>query len=220
MPRRLIPAVLALLPPVLLAGTATAGLETSADQDITDQSVLTSSDVPLGFEAFADADGDDVQRGAKCKVVTRASKQLNRAPNTEASFAQGRTALINNQVSVFETPKEAKAAYAAYAGKKAPACFERGFEESYAAQLDDPEAEVQVTLDRYGPDLGDAAVGYELQIDLSAGGQQQTLFANLEVVRVGRAIDAFAFINSGEALSSDDIVAMTDAGVGRLEASL
>jgi hypothetical protein len=104
MPRRLIPAVLALLLPVLLAGPATAGLETSEDQQIADESVLTSSDVPLGFEAFADDEDDEPQRGSKCKAVNRASKQLNRAPHNEASFSQGRTSLINNQVSVFETP--------------------------------------------------------------------------------------------------------------------
>jgi hypothetical protein len=79
---------------------------------------------------------------------------------------------------------------------------------------------VQVTVDRYGPDLGDTAVGYEVEIVLSDQGQQETLFVNLEVVRVGRAIDAFAFLNSGVPLASDDIVAMTDTGVERLEAAL
>jgi hypothetical protein len=215
----MVPLVIAALAVTVWAAPAHGGLETSDDELISQGSVLTQADVPAGFEQFADDDAPEPDRGASCKAVTRASEALNAAPNTEASFAQGRDALINNQVSVFEDARQAKAAFVAYANKKAPRCFRDGFEETYAARLSE-SGKVDVTVDRYQPDLGDTSVGYEVEIALSDQGESQTLFANLEVVRVGRAIDAFAFISADEPLSSDDIVSMTEAGVTRLEDAL
>ena len=209
------------LPLVVLFLPSPAGAATSSDdQQIAEDSALTSADVPTGFVQGPAGVDDPPARSAKCRFLTRAAKTLNRAPNREVSFRQGEASLINNQVSVFDDPQAAKVTFAAYAGRKAPACFEQGFEESYAAQLDDPNAEVEVTLDRYRPDLGDASAGYELEIGIAAEGETQVLYVNLEIARVGRAIDAFGFVNANELFPSDDIVSVTDAGMERLDQAL
>ena len=78
-----------------------------------------------------------------------------------------------------------------------------------------------MTLDRYEPDLGDESTGYEMEIGIaSADGDTAVLYVNLEIARVGRAIDAFGFIQESELFASDAIVAMTDAGMERLEQNL
>ena len=218
--RRMVAAVFALpLVVLLVASTASAG-STSDDQQIADDSALTVEDVPTGFVQGPAGADESPSRSPECSFLTKAAKALNRVPNREVAFRQGQSSLINNQVSVFDSPKAAKAAFAAYAGKKAQACFEQGFEESYVKQLDDPNAEVEVTIDRYQPDLGDASVGYELEVGIAAKGETQVLYVNLEIARVGRAVDAFGFINANELFASDDIVSVTDAGMERLEQAL
>ena len=218
--RRLLATVLA-LPLVVLLVPSIAGAGSSGDdQQIADDSALRSADVPTGF-VQGPAGADELpSRSPECSFLTKAAKALNRAPNREVSFRQGEDSLINNQVSVFDSPREARAAFAAYAGKRAPACFEQGFEASYEEQLDDRDAEVEATIDRYQPDLGDASAGYELEIGIAAKGETQVLYVNLEIARLGRAIDAFGFVNANELFASDDIVSVTDAGMERLEQAL
>lgn len=191
-----------------------------ADQDIATESVLTADDVPTGF-AQAPAGSDETpSRGPKCKALTKAAKALNAAPNEEVAFRNSAKALINNQVSVFETPKAAKAAYAGYATKSTETCLEQGFEESYREQLDDPNAEVEVNVLRYEPDLGDASVGYDLEIGIAAGGDTGVLYGTLEVAQLGRAVSGYAFLQENELFASDTIVAVTAAGMARLEQAL
>ena len=84
----------------------------------------------------------------------------------------------------------------------------------------DPSEPRPARRGRYDPDLGDQAVGYEIEIEASADGQTESYFVDLQVVRVGRAIDAFGFFNSSGPPPSDDVVAMTETGVDRLAAAL
>lgn len=218
---RRLPTIVLTLPlvVVLIASPAGAGTR-SDDQQIADDSALASTDVPTGFVQGPAGADESPTRSPECRFLTKAAKALNRAPNREVSFRQEQASLINNQVSVFDSPKAARAAFGAYASKKAAACFEQGFEESYAEQLDDPDAEVEATIDRYQPDLGDASAGYELEIGIASNGETQVLYVNLEIARLGRAIDAFGFVNANELFASDDIVSVTDAGMERLERAL
>jgi hypothetical protein len=215
----------ALLVVLALAVPAPAGAgDRAADQQIADDSVLTIDDVPSGFEETPADDEPDVQPGAVCKRIRAAAKAADAAPHAAAEFEtpgdETGSALINNQVSVLTSPKQAKAVYAAFAAPKARQCFTTAYQRAFLEQIDDPSAEVQVTVDRFTPDLGDTAVGYEIVIEASAQGESRTFFANLQVIRDGRGLDAFGFFNSGSAPVSDDIDAMTREGVDRLEAAL
>jgi len=225
MPRRLITAAIALLITVVLASPATAGLETSKDQQIADESVLTSSDVPSGFEQVPPDDDDTTPASKVCRTVRRGRDALDDAPNAEVEFrtrgdASG-SALIGNKVAVFETTKAATRALRAYADDDTGRCFEQNYRKIFESELAGADgASVEVTSSRYAPDGGDAAVGYEVEIEASAEGDSQTFYVDLAVYRVGRTIDAFAYFNSGSQPPSDDVAAMTDAGLGRLEDAL
>jgi hypothetical protein len=198
---------------------APAGLG-SEDQDIADESVLTIDDVPTGFEIAQPDDEDEGAPGRACRSVRRGRDALNEAPNAEAEFRVESQAFINNKVAVFERAREARAAFRGYAGPATAECFERTYSEEFERQIGSPDAEVDVTVDRFEPDLGDDAVGYEIEIEASAEGESETFYVELQVVRVGRAVDGFAFFSTGRPPPSDDVVDMVETGVDRLTAAL
>jgi len=217
--------VAAVLSMPALAGAADRG----ADQQIADESALTIDDVPTGFNEEAADDSSDPQPGAACRAIRKAAKAADAAPHTEVEFRtpgdDSGSALINNQVSVLASPKRAKVIFAAYAARDARRCLTGAYESIFTEQLDDPTAKVVVNADRYTPDLGDASVGYEVEIVATAQGDSNTIYVenfyvDIEVARVGRALDAFGFFNTRNPPPSDDVVAMTDAAVARLEAAL
>jgi hypothetical protein len=215
----------------LVAATAVVTIPSTAgaadragDQRIADDSVLTIDDVPDGFKVSPDSDGPP-PAGAECKAIRKGRAALSAVPNAEGNFLNtppngSGSERISSKVSVFGKTKAAKAAFAGYAGDDSEACFERTYEELLLDELDIPDATVDVTVDRYEPDLGDDAVGYELEIALAAQGDSQTLFYDIEVTRVGRAVAGFAFLDTGEPFPSDEIVDMTDTSVERLEDAL
>lgn len=228
MPSRLTPRrvnAVAAVAAVMLAIPAVAGAaDREADQQIAGDSVLTIDDVPTGLEEIAASDEPTTQTGAACKAIRVAGQAASAAPNTEVAF---RTAVdptaeanITNQVSVFASTRKAKAAYGAYAASSAKRCFTSALERIVLDQLEDPSARVHVTVDRFAPELGDAAVGYDVVIALSTQRDAATLYADIQVVRVGRGLDAFGFFNQGSTPPSAGVDAMTRAGVSKLEAAL
>ena len=208
----------------VIAVPVPAAAGASSDAEIAEQAVLTIDDVPEGFEEQPVTDDEAPPSGRACKDIRRGRKLLDSAPNAEAEFRtpgdETGGALINNKVTVFKSARGAKRAYAAYAGPQSAECFRLTYEEIFLEQLDDPDASVDISVDEYDPDLGDAAAGYEIEIQASAQGESKTFHIDIEVSRVGRAVDAFAFFNTGSPPPSDDVVTMTDAGVGRLESAL
>lgn len=208
---------------VVMTPTLAGAAGISSDREIAEGSVLAIDDVPAGFEETPSSDDSPPPGGAACKDIRRGTKALDRGDSSEVDFRSPDTgngrAIINNKVAVFEKTKAAKAAFAAYDGSDNEECFAKTYEELFLEQLDDPDATVDVTVDRYGPDLGDAAVGYEVAIAVTSQGESDTFYLDIEVIRVGRAIDAFAFGNPSNALPSDDVVQMTETGVERLEAA-
>jgi hypothetical protein len=186
--------------------------------------VLTIDDVPSGFDRVRAEDERDLQAGAACKQIRAAAKAADAAAHSKVEFRtpgdETGSALINNQVSVLKSTKLARAVYAAYAAPKARQCLTTAYQRIFLDQINDPSREVQVTADRFTPDLGDAAVGYEVVIEASAQGESSAFFVNLQVIRDGRGLDAFGFFNTGNAPPSDDVDEMTRAGVDKLEAAL
>ena len=202
-----------------------AAANRSGDQQIADDGVLTTGDVPTQFHATTPNDTPDRPPGPACAGIRTAAKALDAAPHDEVQFettpdSAGNNALINNQVSVFASSKPAKAAYAPYAAKSAKACLETEFERVFLEQIGDPSAKVDVSAKRFVPGLGDASVGYRVKIDASAKGDSEAFYVDVEVVRTGRGVNAFGFFNSGSPPPSDDVVSMTETGVQRLENAL
>jgi hypothetical protein len=121
---------------------------------------------------------------------------------------------------VFPSVKGAREALAFYDSPQAGECLRTTYEKVFRDQLHNPKATVDVKVDAYLPDLGDASTGYEVTIAASAKGQSQTFYVDVELMQVGRAVDAFGFFNSGSPPPSDDVTSMTKTGVDRLAQAL
>jgi hypothetical protein len=200
---------------------APAGADGTDDQQIADDSTLTIEDVDaIVGEGFSEEAPDDSEQGfdaPSCTAIRTAVKVVKKAPSAEVEFsaeAGAGFASIRNNVGVLSNAKRAKSVYSAYAGPKAADCLEAAFVEAYEAQ--NPDAEVAVTVEEFEPDAGDASVGYEGQVSSGTSG----FYFEIQLVRVGRAVDRFFFVNTSSAPPSDDTVQLVDDGVTRLAENL
>jgi hypothetical protein len=206
-----------------LSVTAPVGATESADQQIADDSVLTADDVPTVFHTSKVGDSRE-PAGKACLSIRKARKALRKATNKEVAFqtdpGQQGGALIDNKVAVFPSKKSAQAVLASYSTSSTDDCFTKTYQELFRDQLHDPKAKVDVSTSEYLPGLGDTSVGFDVRIDVSSHGKSNSFYVDLQLVRVKRAIDAFAFQNSGGKPPADDVSAMTRTGVTRLETAL
>ncbi len=215
---------LALTAAAIVAVPLTAAATTASDQRIARDSVLRKSDVPSGFNRSTPSKDDQQYPSSACKSIRRGRDLLDSASSKEVEFrtksGDSGGALINNKVAVFSNVKGARAALAAYDSPQAGECLRATYEKVFRNELDDPKATVDVKVDGYLPELGDASTGYQVTIDASAKGESQTFYVDIELAQVGRAVDAFGFFNSGSPPPGDDVTTMTQTGVDRLEQSL
>jgi hypothetical protein len=215
---------LALTAAVIVAVPVAATASTASDQRIARDSVLRKSDVPAGFARSATANDNQQYPSSACKSVRRGRDALDAAASKEVEFrtkgGDSGGALINNKVAVFSNVKGARGALAAYDSPQAGECLRATYEKVFRDQLSDPKATVDVKVDAYLPDLGDASTGYEVTIDAAAQAQSETFYVDIELIQVGRAVDAFGFFNSGSPPPSDDVTNMTQTGVDRLAQAL
>ena len=206
---------------VVLALATPAGADTADDQQIADDSTLTIDDInTIVGEGLTEQPPDDSEQefeAPSCAAIRKAAKLVKKGPHAETEFgieAGDAFANINNIVGVLTSAKRAKAVYAAYAGPKAADCLEEAYTEAIAAQ--NPDDKATVTVDEFEPDAGDAAVGFEGQVESDSGG----FYFEIVYVRVGRAVDGFYFVNSGSAPPSDDTAQLVEDGVARLTENL
>jgi hypothetical protein len=208
---------------VLTAGVA--GAAGAADERIARRSVLTTRDVPQGFSATAPSnESDPAGVEAACASIRRGRLAMKAAPNHEVAFrtptnsSQG--ALIDNKVAVFAGAKAAARTLDAYAAKTSATCFKNSYEQLLRSQVSDPKANVEVGVERFDPGLGDDSTGYKVSIYAGVGSRSQRFFVNIQLVRVGRGIDAFGFFNTGREPPAADVRDMTTTGVARLTHAL
>jgi hypothetical protein len=198
-----------------LATPAAAG--GSDDQEIADDSVITAADVPSAFEEVKPATDQEFDAPA-CAAIRKSAKAINAAPNAEVAFGveeEPEYAQIENKVSVFPSAAKAKAVFAPYGASKAITCLEQAFTEAVTSQ--NPDADVDVDLSTFDPDLGDASVGYEGRV---SGGAEDEFYVEIRMIRVGRATDSFFIVNSAKPPPSDDVEAIVTAGVDSLTENL
>ena len=210
---------LAIATVVGFASTASAG--PSSDQEIADDSVLTIDDVPDGFEED-DAGDDSTLDAPACAAIRKAAEAINDAPNTEVSFSAGSgdvISLIDNQVTLLASAKRAQVLYRPYAASRARVCLNEGFAESFAARASD-DAEVEADFERFDPDGGDAAVGYEGTVVVSTDDGSVEYFIELYQIRIDRGLVSMLFLNTNSPPPSDDVELMIETVLTRLEDSL
>ena len=201
-----------------LAGPAAAG-ESKRDKEILNSGVITQDDVPAGWTSKKATGGDRAYQGiSSCKkiksAVDNAKKNVPRARSREFQdpTSQGTTS-ADDTVYAFKDAKAATKFLANYQDAEATTCIEKAAAKVARSQPSAESPTVSPVTDLEG--VGDEAVGYEIALDFSAGGQTATLYIDLVAVRVGRTFIGFDFSNLGERIP--DGPAIVQAVVARVQ---
>ena len=199
------------------AAAAPAGADRANDQQIADNAVLTSDDVP-GFEPHTSGDAP-LPEVPECRGLERARKQLEAAPNKEVEFRPPSEAqVVNNQVSVLASTKRAKQVLRAYQSPTAERCLETTFRGGTASRNRGVDVTVEVSPSPL--DSGDDAGAYDLVVTATKDAKTQQIFTTVAVVRVGRAIAAFGFGDESSTVPADVATGLIDLVTQRLQEAL
>ena len=199
------------------AAAAPAGADRANDQQIADNAVLTSDDVP-GFEPHTSGDAP-LPEVPECRGLERARKQLEAAPNKEVEFRPPSEAqVVNNQVSVLASTKRAKQVLRAYQSPTAERCLETTFRGGTASQNRGVDVTVEVSPSPL--DSGDDAGAYDLVVTATKDAKTQQIFTTVAVIRVGRAIAAFGLGDESSTVPADVATGLIGLVTQRLQEAL
>jgi len=219
-PRVLAPGVIVAAGVIVLgvgAATRPAGADRANDQQIADNAVLTSDDVP-GFEPHTSGDAP-LPKAPECRGLERARKHLDAAPNKEVEFRpSSERQVVDNQVSVLSSTNRAKQILRAYRSSTAQDCLITTFTDGIASQNAGIDVKVDVTPTAL--ESGSDAVAYDLAVSSTESGKTQRLFTTVAVVRVGRAIAAFGLGDESGTVPVDIATGLIGLVTQRLQEAL
>jgi hypothetical protein len=199
------------------AAAVPAGADRANDQQIADNAVLTSDDVP-GFEPNTNEDAP-LPNVPECRGLERARKQLEAAPNKEVDFRTPSEAQdVNNQVSVLSSSKRARRVLKEYKSPKAPDCFTTVYSTGITSKTQG--VDVTVGVAPAPVESGDESLGYDLTVTATKGSESQTLHLTLALVRVGRAVAAYGFGDKGGPVPADVATGLIELVTERLQEAL
>jgi len=199
------------------AATTPAGADRTNDQQIADNAVLTSDDIP-GFEPHTSGSAP-LPKAPECRGLERARKQLDAAPNKEVEFRPpSEQQVVDNQVSVLSSTKRAKQILRAYRSPTARDCLVTTFTDGIARQGSGVDVKIDVTPTTQ--QSGSDAVSYDLTVTVTDSGKTQQLFTTVAVVRVGRAVAAFGLGDEGGTVPADVATGLIELVTQRLQEAL
>jgi hypothetical protein len=200
------------------AWVAPALAGSSDDQDIADASVLTEDDVFFYGLNETEPEPDEPPKGAVCKGIRASEAAADDAPNAEAAFSDAIGTLVENQVSVFETVKQAKAAMAPYLQAKAIRCAERSLEASLQENLE-PGSSYEFNGEPELIPIGDEGMVLPILVTITdPDGAVSDRVLELGAFRVGRALATMSTLNTDEPFpGSEDLASLI---ADNLEANL
>ena len=182
-----------------LAGPALAVGATKGDKAILKAGVITKADVPADWTSKKGESTGAALRGIKdCRkinaAVADAKKDIPRAQSRQFSDPVPEHAtMAQDAVYAFSNNRSATKFVSTYQGARAQACFEKlATEVAKDRPTAGPPTAAPIT-DLQG--VGDEATGYEIAATFTQDGGAATLYIDLVLVRVGRAVMGFTFTN-------------------------
>jgi hypothetical protein len=199
-----------------------ASKRTSNDDAIEKRAVLKKTDLEAGWVASRRSEPEPSTVPA-CAGIEAVNAQLRPRSAQSPDFTLSQLTMINNSVVVLKSTKQAKRALEPYREPDAVTCLESVIAEAFSGPGIESVRAVVVPSEDAPPGADEAVrLAIELTANTSATPQKpaQTylLFYDLLVVRVGRALTSFAFLNQGKPLPQQ--YEAIDAVVGRLEDAL
>ncbi len=205
---RRLPLLLGLVLVLSCAWALPALAGSSDDQDIADSSVLTESDV-ADYGLAEDAPSEDAPpSGSVCKAIRAAEKAADRAANATTAFADAEgTVLVEDEVTVFKSPKAAKVAGAAYTGSKAAACLEKVLEEGLQENLE-PGSSYEFNGNPDDIPIGDGGTVFQVLVTITdPDGAVTEQYVEVGTFRVGRGFASMTVISTGEPFAGSEALA-------------
>jgi len=201
-----------------------------ADLAIAKGSVLVIADFPSGWRTQRASSKDLDQAYAEtrqCKsfVKTRAKARSNNAHADAPEFAQGDQMYVDNTVFVFADDQAAtKAAIQTFSSDDYKSCLTAALKKTIEARLNKRNVhfeDVKVDVGDLSADqVGDATAAQQAVVTVTQrNGLQTTLYADLEEIRVGRAVALFGFQNAYSSFP-DLKTSLIDAVITRLGQNL
>jgi hypothetical protein len=219
--RRLGPvAVLAVA--IALAVSAVPAWAASSDKAIEKQAVLKQRDFPAGWASSPRTDAPPSTDPA-CADIEAVNRALRPIATRSPDFSKSQFTMANNSVVLLKTTKQARKYLEPYRTATAVACLESVVKEAFAdPAIASTRVEVSPTDDV--PRGAHEAAGFDMQVTVTTVATPQqparavVLYWDLVVLRVGRALANFGFLNPIRPLPEQD--ELIDAVVARLEAAL
>jgi hypothetical protein len=209
------------------AASAKPNPKRQTDQAIAKGSVLVIGDFPSGWrtQRASNKAADEAQaQTPECKNYVRARKKARSNPHVDApEFAQGDQMYVDNTVLVFADEQAAKTAAQTFTGNEYKTCLSKSTKKVVEARLNKRSVkfdDVKVDVGDLSADqAGDATTAQQAVVTVTQGSSTLTLYADLEVVRIGRALAFFSFQNSSTQFP-DLKATLIDAVITRLGQAL
>jgi hypothetical protein len=209
---------------VIAAAAAIPAAASASDDAIERKAALRASDFPAGWEKAARRDPTDSGLDA-CNGIDGVNAALVPISTRSPNFVRPDTdnVLANGSVVVLKSTKQARGYLEPYRDPEAVRCLET-ITETGLTDAGYTAVSVYVTPSTDVPAGADEAAGFNMQITVTSavlsGRPDVTavIYEDVVVVRVGRALASFSFLNPQRSLPDQD--ELVDVVIGRLEASL
>lgn len=205
--------VAALAALIAIAAPAAAG-ESKSDKALLKAGVITKADVPPDWTSKKSSQSDQPLRSQECKDIKKAVDNAKKKTPRQRSrdFEPSGTSATSAQDTVyaFKNVSGATKFIANYSNPSANACFEALANELATSQPTAGTPGVAPITDLQG--VGDDAVGYEITVPFTAGGESTTLYVDFVVVRQGRAVLGFGFSNRDERIPEGPSIVQSVVG--------
>ena len=208
----------------VVAVIATAAAAAGNDDAIERKAVLRATDFPAGWEKASRRDPTDSGLDV-CDGIDGVNAALVPISTRSPNFVRPDTdnVLANGSVVVLKSTKQARGYLEPYREPDAVRCLET-VTETALTDAGYTAVSVYATPSTDVPAGADDAAGFDLQITLTSAGVTgrpdvtAVIYEDVVVVRVGRALASFSFLNPERSLPDRD--ELVDAVIGRLESSL
>jgi hypothetical protein len=196
---------------VSLAGVAAfappAAAQSKSDKAILKAGVITKDDVPTGWTSKKASSSTPDRSIAECKKIRTATDNAKKkTPRSESREFEGPNSDTHAESTVyaFRDTNAATKFLSVYRDADATPCLEKVAAKVIGSR---GSASVSPITDLQG--VGDDSVGYEEILTSSENDQLPSLYVDLVLVRVGRAVVGFSFSNPGERIPDGPAIVQT-----------
>ena len=196
-------------------GGSEDGIFDQAVQDIREEDqaraegiVLVLADFPTGWRAVQ---GDDEAEPPKCFDFDLFDPTMTGRAES-SNFAQGEVTTATSGAAIFDSERDAVAAFERLANQDLVDCYA-----SWLRERSDDDVRVDVSAGKLSfPTFGDRSAAYIIAAELEASGFSPSVFVHLVFIQEERALAILIFLDVSSAFSSSEMEDLAGLIAGRM----